>query len=160
MATPNQKKQLYILAIDNPELERLEVQYMPKLVNYKRNANIQRVDIVGRNDKLNQYKGGDTSISLTLDFFAVEQGFEDAKRKINWLKSMTYSNEDAPPSRIKLIFGDLFDNEIWILKSVGVKYSSFQPANGWLPRHASASLSFVLDTNFDLFAEQIRTGNF
>ena len=160
MATPSQKELLYFLAIDTPNVERLKVQYMPKAISYSRSANIQRVDIVGRNDKLNQYKGGDTSLSFSLDFYAIEEGFEDAKRNINWLKSMTYSNQDAPPSRIKIVLGDVFDNEVWVLKSVGVKYSNFQPANGWLPRYATAKLSFVLDTSFDLFAEQIRNGNF
>ena len=147
---------LYIVAIDSPDVERLAIQYTPLEISYNRKANVAAVAIVGRNEDLHQYTGGSTSMSLSLDFFAIEADRSDAKRKIKWLESMLYSDENRAPSRLKIVFGQLFRDEIWILTDISVKYSVFEPANGFLPRYAVADCNFVRDTEFDLTGGKIR----
>lgn len=147
---------LYLIAIDTPDVERLQIQYTPLEISYGRKANVANIAIVGRNEDLHHYVSGSTSMSLSLDFYAIEADKEDAKRKIKWLESMLYSDEGRPPSRLKVVFGQLFRDEIWILTDLSVKYSVFEPASGFLPRYAVADLSFVRDTDFDLSSTKIR----
>lgn len=147
---------LYVVAIDTPEVERLQIQYTPLEISYARKANVANIAIVGRNEDLHHYVSGSTSLSLSLDFFAIEADKEDAKRKIKWLESMLYSDGSRPPSRLKIVFGRLFKDEIWILTDMSVKYSVFEPGNGFLPRYAVADLNFVRDTDLDLSSSKIR----
>ena len=156
----NLKKLLYIVAIDSPEVERLQIQYAPMEIFEGREARINNIPIVGRNEDLKQFSGGSSTLSFALTFFAVEQGFEDAKRNVQWLKSMTYKDGDRPPSRLKIVFGDLFKDELWVLNKVDVTYSVFQPASGWLPRYATADLAFSKIDDVDKTASQIRNWTF
>ncbi len=149
-------KELYILALDSPEVEALQIQYNPSELNYSRDSKIQDIAIVGRNDDLHQYTGGSTSLSFDLSFFSQETTRQDVKAKIKWLESQMYSEGDRAPSRLKLVFGQMFRDEIWILRSMSVKYSVFEPASGWLPLYATASLTLVRDTETDLNASDIR----
>lgn len=153
-------KELYILAIDTPEVQRLQVQYNPSEINYSRSAQITNIGIVGRNDQLHHYVTGETTVSFDLDFYSQVKDRTDVKANIKWLESLAYSGGGRPPSRVKLVLGDLFRDEIWILKSVNVKYSVFEPASKWLPLYATASLSLVRDTEDDLTSEDIRTQAF
>ena len=153
-------KELYILAIDTPEVERLQLQYNPTTISYNRSAQITNVGIVGRNDQLHHYVTGETTVSFDLDFYSLEKARTDVKTKIKWLESLAYSGGDRPPSRVKLVLGELFRDEIWILRSVNVTYSVFEAATKWLPLYATASLSFVRDTEDDLTSDDIRTQSF
>lgn len=153
-------KQLYLVAIDTPEIERLQFQYSPRDIKYDRNAQVTDIGIVGRNDNLHQYVTGSTTLRFDLDFYSLEASRQDVKRKIKWLESQLYSEGERPPSRIKIIFGDLFKDEIWIMTVCSATYSNFEPVSGWLPLYATASLTFVRDTEFDLTATDIRTQSF
>ena len=153
--------QLFFVAIDTPEVSQLQLQYSPQTISYNREADVQDIAIVGRNDKLHQYTSGTTSVSFEVDFYSQQANRQDVKDKIKWLESQLYSSENRAPSRILIVFGDLFsENDIWILKSCAVTYSNFEPATGWLPLYAKASLSFVRDTEQDLFAGDIISQNY
>lgn len=153
-------KELYILAIDSPEVEALQIQYNPRQITYNRSAKVQDIAIIGRNDDLHQFTGGSTTVSFDLDFYSQEASRQDVKAKMKWLESQLYSEGERAPSRLKLVFGELFKDEIFILKSLNISYSVFEPASNWLPLYATASLSFVRDTETDLTATDIRTQTF
>jgi hypothetical protein len=152
------KELLYLVAIDTPDLQRLQIQFVPMVINYKRSSKIQDIAIVGRNDDLRQWTGGNTTLDFVLDFYATSDLGNDAVQKARWLESMTYSDDQKPPSRIKIVFGDLFGDQIWVLADVTIDYTVFQPANNWLPRYAKANLSFKLDTPTNLTATKVRNG--
>ncbi len=147
---------LYIIAIDSPDVNFLQIQYSPFTINYSRQAKVQSLAIVGRNSDVHQYTGGATKLSLSLDFYATDNLRLSAKESIKWLESMQYSNEDAPPSRLKLNFGNLFQDEIWILQTMNATYSVFEAAFGWMPRYATANISLIRDESTNLFANNIR----
>jgi len=159
MANPK-LNQLYFIAIDTPEVDHLPIQYTPETIDYEREANISEIAIIGRNNGLNQYVGGSTKLSFELMFFSTEAGRQDVKRKVKWLESQTYSGGDRPPSRLKIVFGDLFKDEIWVLQSVGASYSVFDLDNNAMPTYANVSLSFIRDTDIDLTASDIRNQNY
>ena len=153
-------KDLFFVAIDTPEIEQLQLQYSPPSISYSREADIQDIAIVGRNDKLHQYTSGTTNLSFEVDFYSQQADRQDVKAKVKWLESQLYSSENRAPSRILIVFGDLFKDEVWIMKSCSVTYTNLEPATGWLPLYAKASLSFVRDTEQDLFATNIINQNF
>lgn len=150
------KSQLYILAVDDPQLGRLQIQYPPMEIVESREARVTPIPIVGRNEDLKQFGGGNTSLSFELKFFAVENGFQDAERKALWLKSMTYKEGDRQPSRIKIIFGDLFRDDIWVVESAEITRELFQPASDWMPRYVTVNLQLTKIEDQDRTASQIR----
>lgn len=147
---------LYIVAIDEPTLTRLPVQYTPPTIEYKREGRFDAVAIVGRNEDLRHYSGGSTSLSMSLDFYAANENKKSAMQAVAFLESLVYSESERPPSRVKIIFGDLFPNSVWVLVSASVSLSQFEKNSNWLPRYATIQCSFVRDTAIDLTAREIR----
>lgn len=147
---------LYIVAIDEPQTNRLRVQYMPLQVQYSRTAKFDSVPVIGRNEDLSHYSGGATTMTMNLDFYSTDTDGTLAKASIKFLESLQYSGRDRPPSRVQLIFGRLFENTLWLLTSMAVNYSVFEGGKNWLPRYATAQCTFKLDTETDLFSDDVR----
>lgn len=147
---------LYIVAIDEPQTNRLRVQYMPLQVQYQRNAKFDAISVIGRNEDLSHYSGGNTTISLNFDFYSTDPNGELAKQGVKFLESLQYSGRDRPPSRVQLVFGRLFENSLWLLQSLNVVYSVFEGGKDWLPRYAVAQCTFKLDTETDLYSDDVR----
>jgi len=116
---------LYLWEINS--LERLEVQYCPLELALNSAPQIQTVFVVGRNNPYYFYTAGEDTLTLQLDFHAESANFSDVKDRCNWLRSKRYNNGmQDPPGKFKLVFGKLFDNEIWVMKSCNVRYSQFK----------------------------------
>jgi len=147
---------LYIVAIDEPQTNTLQLQYMPLQVQYSRDAKFDSIAVIGRNNPLHHYSGGDTSLSFPIDFYSDDPEGGKALQGIQFLESMQYSGIDRSPSRLSLVFGRLFKGKLWLLKTLSVNYSVFEPNKNWLPRYATANCTFVLDTEFDKFSDDIR----
>lgn len=147
---------LYITALKS--LERLDIQFVPKDLNYSRSPNIAAIEVIGRNNPLYHYTGGTTDLSFELDFHAEETNREDVMRRCKWLESLTYSDGYAEaPEQIKLTFGSMFrKGEVWIIKSFKAKYDNFNAANGFLPQQAMVQLTLSLDPKVNLTREDIR----
>ena len=147
---------LYIVAIDEPQTNTLRVQYMPLQVQYNRSAKFEAIPIIGRNEDLSHFSGGNTTLSLNLDFYSSDPDGTNANASIQFLESLTYSGRNRPPSRVQLVFGRLFENTLWLLQSLNVVYSVFEGGKEWLPRYAVAQCTFKRDTEFDLFSDDVR----
>ncbi len=131
-------------------LQRLDIQFMPKELATDRTANFADIAIVGRNNPLHHYTGGDNSLSFEFDFYSETENREDVIEKCRLLESWSMNDGDTPPEQIRLTFGRLFKaDEIWIIKKVAVRYSLFSPEHGMLPRQAYAKVDFVLDPKFN-----------
>lgn len=137
--------EIYIVEVQ-PPFERLAFQFMPEGVSYSRTANIQSIDVVGRNNNLYQYTGGTDVLKFSLDFFSDEQNRKDVKRKVDWLKSLTMSDGGFGPARnVKIIMGDMFKNDVFIVREVDAVFSNFDNRFNYNPIRATVKLSFVLD---------------
>lgn len=138
--------QLYITALKS--LERLEIQFLPKELDFKRGVNYGEVSIVGRNNPLYHYTGGTNEFTLELDFLAETENREDVIKRCKWLEALTANDGfNKPPEQVRITFGKLFkENEIWIIKNFSYKLSQFKSLYGYLPIQANASVTFALDT--------------
>lgn len=143
-----------------PEIEldqKIEIQFVPREIAISRVSAIQTIAIVGRNNPFYQYTGGETTMPIQLDFYAEDEDRKDVLRKVRFLESLSINNGyKNPPQRIHLIFGDIFKNEMWVIKSVKTKLSNFDKPYGMLPKQAYVDLELALDTNVNLTRKDLR----
>ena len=143
-------RRLYLTNLQN--LERLEIQFVPKELNLTRSPTYGDIQIVGRNTPVPHYTGGNTSLSMELDFYSSKEDRQDVVQKCKWLESLAYNDGySSPPPNVRLTYGELFKNgEVWIVKSVGVRYTRFSSVNDFLPVQAFVSITLQLDPEFNL----------
>ena len=116
MITTTENK-LFLVSLSDPA-ERLQIQFVPLEFQMGRNSDIEDIKIIGRNQPLTHWSGGSSELRLALDFYT-ENSTEKITEKINWLEKFTFSDGyKSPPSYLKLVWGGMFDNDIFIVKSV------------------------------------------
>ncbi len=153
MGTTNGR--LYFIALRS--LERLEIQFVPEKLEINRKPNVQQVEIVGLNLPKLQHQGGGRNITLELDFHAEDQNREDVIRKCLWLESLTYRDgPDKPAERVRLIFGRLFNRDIWMVESVKYELKNFHRQFDYLPTQAYATVTLVQDGELEPRAGDIK----
>lgn len=148
--------QLYFIALRSNE--RLEIQFTPESVTVNRNANYSDIAVVGRNIPQMHYVGGTETVSLKLDFFASQENRRDVKNKCNWLKSLAYRDTSRPPEKVKLVFGALFSDDVWVVKSVNVVYSLFNKVYDFLPQQAYVDITLALNPRTDISSAKVKRG--
>ena len=154
MATTEGK--IYITALRT--LEKLEVQFVPPQIAFTRTPKYAGIAVVGRNNPLNHYTGGTTSLNFELDFHAEQTNREDVIRKCKWLEALGNNDGfDHPPEQVRLTFGGMFkNNEVWIVTSINIVYSRFDKVYNYLPVQAYATLTLTLDPDFNLKTRNIK----
>lgn len=149
------KGQCYIIALST--LERIAIQFTPNEIAPQRTANYAEIQVVARNNPLQHFVSGSDTMTFELDFFANKENSQDVRERVNWLKALTRTqSRKQAPERIKLVFGDLFKDEVWIVNSVSPKFSLFDKENGFLPKQAYVSLALTLDPDSNIYAEDVR----
>lgn len=134
---------LYLTALKS--LERLEIQFVPTGMIESRRANYGDIEVVGRNNPIPHYTGGSDTLEFELDFVAEDDNREDVVRKCRWLKSMSMNDGfGEPPEKIRLTWGRMFQDEIWVIRAVQVTYGTFNVEEGFLPVQAYVRLSLQL----------------
>lgn len=137
--------------------QRLEIQFVPQGISGSRTANLQEIAIVGRNDPLYHFTSGKETLTLPLEFYSDNERHDDVKRKIDWLRSLTINNGNIGGYRnVKIIFGDLFRFEVWVVKNVKYNYTHFDGQSKFLPLRATVVLSLALDTKQNLQISDFR----
>lgn len=139
---------LYFIALDTGE--RLEIQFVPPIIEGDRVADLGTMKIVGRNNPMYQNVGGEDTLAITLDFYADEESRQSVIHKVRWLKSLTYTDGGRQPAqRVALVWGDLYKNEKWVVARVRERLSNFDAGYGFLPKQAMVDLQLKLapDTN-------------
>lgn len=151
-------KELYIVETVEP-FSSLEIQFVPQEISNSRDAKLQTFTVVGRNDDLMHYISGSEKLDLTLEFMSEEANREDVYKKINWLKSLTMNDGYAGKYRnVKLIFGDLFKNHIWVIKTVAPKMTHLSQEHKWLPLRAVVQINLILDPEKNRYIDDVRDG--
>lgn len=141
------KGSLYILELAEP-FERLEFQEVPAEIPWDRTGNYAEIAVPGRNNPLHHYTGGSDSVSLKLQFVADDSGVDSVERDVRWLQSLVGNDSyNAPTRRVKIVFGKLFRNETWIVKSVKSSFTDFHSEKGYASRRTTVDISFALDTD-------------
>lgn len=152
----NTNQKCYIVVYDDPS-QKLEFQFVPNEATWNRQAKIGEIEIVGRNNPQQQWTGGSDSFAFTLDFYCEDASRKDVTAKCEFLQSLTYANGNtAPPPLVKIVWGEWFRNEKWVLRSCNTVYSTFYKGNGYLPHTAKCDLSFTLNPDFNRTLADIR----
>lgn len=146
---------LYFVSVSNPQI-RLGIQFVPYEITHDRVASIGDVFVIGRNNPFSTFDSGVETISMKLDFYACEENREDVRRKCNMLRSFTYKDGDKPLDRVKLIYGDLFKLEKWVVRSVKVNYSNFSKPHKYLPQQAYVDIVLKRDDDKQTTHDLIR----
>jgi hypothetical protein len=148
--------ELYIVELVRP-FERLEIQFVPPVLNWNRKADISSVQIVGRNHPKAHFTGGSESLSFQLDFYSDVEDRSDVIKKVRWLQSLTYSDGSFGPARnVKIVWGSLYKKDVWAVESVNVKLENFAQKHGWLPQQAWVDISLTADPTKNLRIQDVR----
>lgn len=146
---------LYIIALGS--LERLEMQFVPLKLSLNRSADIEELKVVGRNNPIHHYTSGSDRLNFELDFYSIAENRDDVITKVNWLQSLAYNDGYAlPPERVKVVFGDVFRDEVWVVKSVQADLSLFNKNHAYLPQQAYVKLQLMLDPDRNLRLNDIK----
>lgn len=146
---------LYFIELDT--LDRLEIQFIPDDITIARTPAISLLQVIGKNLGNLQYAGGETLMTLTLDFYAEEEHRRDVIRRCKWLESLQYNNGyESPPSKVKMIFGDLFRDDVWTVKSVVYKLSQFHKQKGYMPQQAYVDVILSLDPDYVIEGDDVK----
>ena len=145
---------LYFIALRR--LERLEIQYVPDEISISRTPDIAKLKVIGRNNPKHHYTGGNTTLSLKLDFYSEHESRQDVIDKCRWLESLAYSDGlSHGPDHVKLVFGRLFRNEVWAVTKVDYKLSNFSKKHGYLPQQAYVNIQLALDPLHNVRIEDV-----
>ena len=145
MAITTTNGQLYFIDLSNPQ-DRMEIQFIPDEIRLPREIKQGEIYVVGRNNPLLHYASGNDLLHLKLDFYAEDAKREDAIAKVRWLQTfgMNDANLGERP-RIKLVWGNLFRKEQWVLSHIDPVLSQFNKEIGFMPQQAHVDISLTLD---------------
>lgn len=149
---------LYFIALGS--LDRLDIQFVPDQLTINRNPNIANIQVIGRNNPIYHFISGDTVLNFELDFHAMEENRQDVIRKCRWMEHLAYNNGfQQEPEKVKLVFGDVFRDEVWTVTRVSYSLSNFNKQKGFLPQQAYVQVQLSLDPVNNLGWEDIRSDN-
>ena len=147
---------VYLVELQDP-FETLALQFIPNEINKTRQGNFEAVLPTGRNNPIFQYTGGNDDLSLVVVFYADDEHRESVLKKIAWLESLANSDGyNAPARRVKIVFGNVFREEKWVVKTVSTKMSDFASLYGYAPMRAEINLSLSLAPDTNLIFKDIR----
>jgi hypothetical protein len=129
---------IYLVELESP-FESLEIQFVPEEIVMNRTANVVDFAVVGRNNPLHQYTGGDEKMSLKLDFYSDSERRDDVIKKTRWLESLAQNDAGRRPQTL-----------------VKVTLSMFDSAHGYLPKQAYVDLQLSLDTKVNIPKSDLR----
>lgn len=138
------QSQIYL--VNTVTLERLEFQFIPFGLTFNREADVQEVKIVGRNEPKFQYSGGKTTLPLELDFYAEDAARLYVVKSVKWLETLTMADGfDRGAPKVKLIWGKFLRDEVWVVKNLKPSYSLFNRTLDMLPMQAKVEMELLLD---------------
>lgn len=140
----------YLLVLNSEQDDdRLEFQFMPNEIVVSRQVQLASIQVVGRSHSISQYLGGDDTLPLTLEFYALDNN-QEVRDKCAWLQSLAYGSD------VKLVFGSLFRNEVWAVAGVNVKFANFSIKNDFLPLTASVDIQLKLNPEKSILPQDVR----
>lgn len=146
---------LYLINLSNNE--HLEFQFVPRELSLSRSPGVEDVQVVARNNPLQQWGGGNETLRFELDFHAEVEARDDVIKKVEWVKALTYADGNAKPApRVQVVFGEVFPPFKWIVKNMEAKLELFDKLHGFLPRQAWVTLVLQLDPDTNLRTADVR----
>ncbi len=132
-------------------LETIEAQYVPMSLVGNRVAKLAEVAIPSKNTPNFHFTGGSEEITLKLDFFAEDITRTEVISKVSQLKALTIKDgKNNPAPKVKVVFGDIFQDERWVVKNVRYEFSLFNNFFNMNPNMCIVDLTLALAPEKDL----------
>lgn len=146
-----------IFIINLQTLERREAQYIPNRLIWDRKVQEGDIVVAGRNHPVYHYITGQENLKIRFDYTPTEETRRDALEKFLWIKSLTYNDGfKRPRPRVRIVFGDIFKKEIWVVDSVEGDLSLFNKAASLLPGLVYIDVNFKLDPRQNVHISDVR----
>lgn len=146
----------YIVEL-RPPYQKLEMQFVPVGMKITSSATNAKIEVIGRNNPLHHYTGGDDKLSFKLEFYSDVDDRNDVIQKCRWLQSLRFGDGNTGPKRnVKVVMGDMFKKEIWIVDTVTLDMSNFDGDKGFRPRLATIDMALSLDPTKNLTINDVR----
>ncbi len=145
---------LYIVNMDTGE--KLSILFSPMEINWDAKSTLVAIPTMGRNNPFYHYTGAEDKIEFELDWYAMDRARVSAINSCNKLKSWSRNsgyNKRIP--RIKLIFGTLFSNHVFLIEDAPYTMSLFQKTHGMMPAQCMQSISLVKITSYNETHEEL-----
>jgi hypothetical protein len=123
-----QKSKIYIVDIDSPDLDSIELQWIPKTLNVNPENKLVAIASIGRNNPFYHYAGSEDTIEFSIDwFFMNDESRTQALKSARWLESISKSSGYEELHRIKLIWGGsgIFENCYFLVEHAGYEMSNW-----------------------------------
>jgi hypothetical protein len=141
---------MWLVPIDDDSLKALQIQTVPMELSVDPIAKWATIPSIGRNNPFYHYTGGEDSLKFTLDWYTVRDSNQDVIENCRWVESLARNNAyNQGPTRVLLIFGDLFQFDLWVVESAPYRLNLFNRERGMLPKQAYQELTLkkVIDKN-------------
>lgn len=125
MKAPATPQKAYLVDVDQSGGGRLEFQFAPADLSDEKGVVFAKMRVPGLSHPRLQYVAGDARVlQFTVTFYRVP----DLRQRVRWLQSLQYPEHtgnaiSSAPHRVMLLFGSLFQDVVWVVPSVKVKYS-------------------------------------
>ncbi len=134
-ATPENgytKREMYLVDLNVKKdnsigYQYLRIQFVPDEITVDPSANWNPIASVGRNNPFYHYTGGEDTVTFTLDWCATDRLRLNVITSCKWIEALMRSDGyKSEPHKIKLIWGDLFQDSEWIVASAPYRMVQFQ----------------------------------
>ena len=122
--------------------EYIKLHFVPLEVQWEAKSNVAAIASIARNNPFYHFTGGEDTINLDLDWHAYDVDRQSAIGAANTLKA--WSRNDGYKKglpRIKLIFGEIFRDHVFIITGANYRMSLFQRQKGMRPAQVTQSLT-------------------
>lgn len=144
------KKPYQPCIVDLVTLHKLWFQNIPATIKNNTEPTWVALMSPGRNLPFYQFSGAEKSLNFTLSWYANHPSHADVIAKCKWLEALSLADAyDDQPHPIKFIFGELYKDSKWIVKSAGYEISHYDRVQAMFPRLATQEVTLVRisDTN-------------
>lgn len=136
--------------VDLINLERLYFQNIPLTLEYDPNTSLIALPSFGANITNYQFTGAEDTLRFDMSWYGDSSNRKDVLLKTKWLEAL--SKDDGKGKGIhplKLVFGDMYVDAKWVLKSAPTTFSLFNRKFGMLPQLALTKITLckISETN-------------
>jgi len=157
----DKRGQVNIWILDLVTNERMQLQNVPRLLDYEPTANWAAIAPIARNNPFYHYTGGEDTLRFNIDWFSDKKPNNDPDedrieliRKCRWMEAKLRNDGfDAPPHAIQLLWEDtLWINDTWVVQACPYKLSNFHKGIQLMPQLATQEITLkrVTDENRSL----------
>ena len=142
------ENKIFLVILGEDDYSNIPIQFVPDRIPYERRVNTQLIQPIARNIPEYCYSGGETIMTLSLDFHAQQEDRKDVIETVRRLEALGYTDgygKEKP--KVRLVWDKLFTTDIWEVGNIKIDLTNFKPEHGFLPQQAYVELQLMLFSN-------------